>query len=171
MTEASEKVTEKWPKESRKRKKVIELLLPTSFCGTLKVASDLRFWVAISEPQTPSFCGISGDLAPSTRKSPAIAILRFGCAKHRLQFKTLTLISAWWLAHLGSHLRVSVLRCGSSGRSSHTPYQRSETGRRSARPLLRLQLLLSRSVSSENKHSAKTKRGRREGDGKKHATT
>ena len=43
-----------------------------------KVASDLRFRVAISEPETPSFCGISGDLAPSTRKSLAIAIVRFG---------------------------------------------------------------------------------------------
>ena len=28
-----------------------------------KVASDLRFQVAISEAETPSFCGISGDLA------------------------------------------------------------------------------------------------------------
>ena len=35
VTEASEKVTEKWPKASRKRKKVIELLLLHSFCGTL----------------------------------------------------------------------------------------------------------------------------------------
>ena len=46
-----------------------------------KVASDLRFWAAISEPKTPSFCGISGDLAQSTRKSLAIAIVRFWCAK------------------------------------------------------------------------------------------
>ena len=46
-----------------------------------KVASDLRFRVAISEPKTPSFCGISGDLAPSTWKSLAIAIVRFWCAK------------------------------------------------------------------------------------------
>ena len=46
-----------------------------------KVASDLRFWAAIPEPKTPSFCGISGDLAPSTRKSLAIAIVRFWCAK------------------------------------------------------------------------------------------
>ena len=46
-----------------------------------KVASDLRFQAAISEPKTPSFCGISGDLAQSTRKSPAIAIVRFWCAK------------------------------------------------------------------------------------------
>ena len=46
-----------------------------------KVASDLRFRAAISEPKTPSFSGISGDLAPSTRRSLAIAIVRFWCAK------------------------------------------------------------------------------------------
>ena len=50
-----------------------------------KVASDLRFRAAISEPKTPSFCGISGDLAQSTRKSLEIAIVplfvRFWCAK------------------------------------------------------------------------------------------
>ena len=46
-----------------------------------KVASDLRFRAAISEPKTSSFCGISGDLAQSTRKSLAIAIVRFWCAK------------------------------------------------------------------------------------------
>ena len=46
-----------------------------------KVASDLRFRAAISEPKIPSFCGFSGDLAPSTRKSLAIAIVRFWCAK------------------------------------------------------------------------------------------
>ena len=46
-----------------------------------KVASDLRFRAAISEPKTPSFCGISGDLAQSTRKSLAIAIVRFWCTK------------------------------------------------------------------------------------------
>ena len=34
-----------------------------------KVASDLRFRVAISEAETPSFRGISGDLAPSTRRN------------------------------------------------------------------------------------------------------
>ena len=45
------------------------------------VASDLRFRAAISEPKTPSFCGISGDLAPSMRKSLAIAIVRLWCAK------------------------------------------------------------------------------------------
>ena len=49
-----------------------------------KVASDLRFQAAISEPKTPSFCGISGDLAQSTRKSLAIAIVRFWCAKVHL---------------------------------------------------------------------------------------
>ena len=48
-----------------------------------KVASDLRFRAAMSEPKTASFCRISGDLAPSTRKSLAIAIVRFWCAKTR----------------------------------------------------------------------------------------
>ena len=48
-----------------------------------KVASDLRFWAASSEPKTPCFCGISGDLTPSMRKSLAIAIVRFWCAKMR----------------------------------------------------------------------------------------
>ena len=38
-----------------------------------KVAGDLRFRVAISEAETPCFCGISDALAPSTRKSLAIA--------------------------------------------------------------------------------------------------
>ena len=46
-----------------------------------KVASDLRFRAAISKGKTPSFCGISGDLAPSTRILLAIAIVRFWCAK------------------------------------------------------------------------------------------
>ena len=46
-----------------------------------KGASDLGFRAAISEPQTPSLCGISGDFVPSTRKSLAIAIVRFWCAK------------------------------------------------------------------------------------------
>ena len=50
-----------------------------------KVASDLRFRAAISEPKTPSFCGISGDLAPSTRKLLAIAIVRFWCGKELMQ--------------------------------------------------------------------------------------
>ena len=47
-----------------------------------KVASDLRFQAAISETKTPSFRGISGDLAQSTQKSLAIAIVRFWCAKN-----------------------------------------------------------------------------------------
>ena len=51
-----------------------------------KVASDLRFRAAISEPKATSFCGISGDLAPSTRKSLAIAIVRFWCAKSSSRF-------------------------------------------------------------------------------------
>ena len=50
-----------------------------------KVANDLRFRAAISKPKTPCFCGISGDLAQSTRKSLAIAIVRFWCAKQILR--------------------------------------------------------------------------------------
>ena len=49
-------------------------------------ASDLRFRAAISERKIHSFCGNSGDLAPSTRKSLAaawlaVAIMPFWCAK------------------------------------------------------------------------------------------
>ena len=46
-----------------------------------KLASDLQFRAAISEPKILFFCGISGDLAPSTRKSLAIATVRFWGAK------------------------------------------------------------------------------------------
>ena len=46
-----------------------------------KVTSDSRFQAAISEPETLPFCRTSGGLAPSTRKSLAIAILRFWFAK------------------------------------------------------------------------------------------
>ena len=46
-----------------------------------KVASDLRFQAALSEPKTLQFLRISGDLAPSTRKSLAISTVRFWCAK------------------------------------------------------------------------------------------
>ena len=55
-----------------------------------KVASDLRFRAAVSEPKTPSFCGISGDLAPSTRKSLAIVIVRFWCAKEESEVRELS---------------------------------------------------------------------------------
>ena len=51
------------------------------FKGAMEKPSDLRFRAAISEPKTPSFCGISSGLAPSKRKSLAIAIVRFWCAK------------------------------------------------------------------------------------------
>ena len=47
----------------------------------MEVTSDLRFRAAISESETPSFCGISGNLAPSTRESLATTIVRFWCAK------------------------------------------------------------------------------------------
>ena len=46
-----------------------------------KVASDLRFRAAIPEPKTRSCCGISGDVALSTWKSLAIAIVQFWCAR------------------------------------------------------------------------------------------
>ena len=59
-----------------------------------KVASDLRIRAAISEPKTSSFCGISSDLAQSPRKSLAIAIVRFWCAKCSI------LVSYLWLCPL-----------------------------------------------------------------------
>ena len=68
-----------------------------------KVASDLRFRAAISEPKTPSFCGISGDLAPSTRKSLAIAIVRCWCAKFQTQDKP-ALGTARTVEHLITHV-------------------------------------------------------------------
>ena len=50
-----------------------------------KGAMESRWRFAISGcdvwAQNPSFCGISGNWAPSTRKSLAIAIVRFWCAK------------------------------------------------------------------------------------------
>ena len=78
-----------------------------------KVASDLRFRAAISEPKTPSFCGISGDLAPSTRKSLAIAIVRFWCAK------LLTLRTLKNVKDQGS--------CGSHGSSQKDQCQRAHS--------------------------------------------
>ena len=43
----------------------------------------LRFaiWAAISPAKPTSFCGVSGELAPSTWKWPVIAVLRFCYAK------------------------------------------------------------------------------------------
>ena len=69
-----------------------------------KVASDLRFRAVISEPKTCSFCGISGNLAPSTRKSLAIAIVRFWCAKDFIRPYILMMLedvtSTWACFHL-----------------------------------------------------------------------
>ena len=45
-----------------------------------KVANDLQSRPAISEPETPSSCCISGHLDLSMRKSLTIAIVRFWCA-------------------------------------------------------------------------------------------
>ena len=65
-----------------------------------KVASDLRFRAAISESKTPSFCGISGDLAQSTRKSLAIsALCDFGALKARPCLE-LIMIVIWVLGFL-----------------------------------------------------------------------
>ena len=71
------------PKSQRFLRSAIAMpiMLHCDFRVRWKVASDLRFRAAISGSETPSFCGISGDLAPSTRKSLAIAIVRFWCAK------------------------------------------------------------------------------------------
>ena len=41
------------------------------------------FGLRLSPKPLNSFCGISGDLAPSTERSLAIAIVRFWCAKSR----------------------------------------------------------------------------------------
>ena len=73
-------------------------MLPCDLRLRWKVASDLRFRAAISEPKTPSFCGISGDLAQSTRKSLAIAIVRFWCAKGK------SLRGCGWWPWLGAWL-------------------------------------------------------------------
>ena len=55
-----------------------------------KVAGDLQFQAAISSPKPLSFCRISGDLAPSTRKSLAIKLrfCHFGAQRHCLQFSS-----------------------------------------------------------------------------------
>ena len=76
-----------------------------------KVASDLRFRAAISEPKTPSFCGISGDLAPSTRKSLAIANVRFWCTKDTMNNSiTVTLYSVGALWELIAVMQSCVLQ-------------------------------------------------------------
>ena len=63
------------PQKSQRFPRPEKAMLHCDVSVRWKVASDLRFRAAISEPKTPSFCGISGDLAPSTRKSLAIASL------------------------------------------------------------------------------------------------
>ena len=69
VTKASEKVTEKWPKVSRKRKKVIELLLPHSFCGTLTGAREPpQFWKKRSEN-----LGWNLGVQPIPRVAPRVA--------------------------------------------------------------------------------------------------
>ena len=51
--------------------------------AAMEVASDCDFGLRFLSPKPPSFCGNSGDLAPSTRKSLAIAIVRFGALRRR----------------------------------------------------------------------------------------
>ena len=48
----------------------------------------ITMMTVIDMPKTPYCCGISGDLAPSMRKSLAIAIVRFWCAKVAKKKKT-----------------------------------------------------------------------------------
>ena len=69
------------PQKSQRFRKQEKAMLHCDLRARWKIASDLRFRAAISEPKTHSFCRISGDLAPSTRKSLAIAMVRFWCAK------------------------------------------------------------------------------------------
>ena len=69
------------PQKSQRFPRQEKAILPCDLRVQWKVASDLRFRGAISEPKIPSFCGSSGDLTPSTRKSLAIAIVRYWCAK------------------------------------------------------------------------------------------
>ena len=72
------------PQKSQRFPKQEKAMMHCDLGVRWKVVSDLRFRAAISEPKTPSFCGISGGLAPSAQKSLVIAIVRFWCAKcHR----------------------------------------------------------------------------------------
>ena len=63
------------PQKSQRFPKQEKAMLHCDLRVRWKVASDLRFQAAISEPKPPYFCRNSGDLAPSTRKSLAIAII------------------------------------------------------------------------------------------------
>ena len=69
------------PQKSQRFSRQEKAMLHCDLRVRWKVASDLRFRAAISNPKTSSFCGISGNFGPSTRKSRAIAIMRFWCAK------------------------------------------------------------------------------------------
>ena len=77
--------THRGPQKSQRFPRQEKAMLRCDLRVRWKVASDLRFRAATSEAKTPDFCRISGDLVPSTRKSLAIAIVRFWCAKHRLR--------------------------------------------------------------------------------------
>ena len=88
-----------------------------------KVAGDLRFRVAISEPETPSFCGISGDLAPSTRKSLAIPTVRLGALSRT--------VSTCWVSLGGLSLNQAIgatICISSYSNSSSSSSSNSSTG-------------------------------------------
>ena len=73
VTEASEKVIERVPKT----KKVIELLLPTSFCGTLILSYKFSYAKCseISRFFEPLFCG-SEKVPQNSRQNPRQIFLR-----------------------------------------------------------------------------------------------
>ena len=92
------------PQRSQRCPRQEKALLRCDLSVRWKVASDLRFRAAISEPKTPSFCGRSGDLSQSTRKSVAIAIVRFWCAKGGAQKSPLFWrLSGFFLIFLGAN--------------------------------------------------------------------
>ena len=103
-------------------------MLHCDFRVRWKVASDLRFQAAISEPKTPFFCRISGDLAPcdlapSTRKSLAIPIVRFWCAKLHTGYVTrpghhISMFPAIYWYSIFSRRRSSVKVFGADSRGS-----------------------------------------------------
>ena len=59
----------------------------------------LRLWA-----QTSPFCRISGDLAPSTRKTLAIAIVRFWCANRRESSGGMEWLGVWNCIFSGSEI-------------------------------------------------------------------
>ena len=71
------------------RDKRIKAMLHYDVRVRWKVASDLRFRAAISEPKTPLSAGILAIWLRQRGKSLAIAIVRFWCAKHMIKVSIL----------------------------------------------------------------------------------